>query len=105
MQKKDRSRDVRAEADIIEAPPAAEITILLREWNAGNEQAFEKLADLLYRDLHRAAHKYIPARGGRAAGPLLEWLAHSVHHPDRSQINLLNVAIPLFPCPARHFSD
>jgi RNA polymerase sigma-70 factor (ECF subfamily) len=59
MQKKDSPREVQAEAGVIEPPAVGEITGLLREWNAGNEQAFERVTELVYRDLRRAAHKYM----------------------------------------------
>ena len=36
-----------------------EITQLLRDWNAGDEQALAKLTPLLYKDLHRMAHRYM----------------------------------------------
>jgi RNA polymerase sigma-70 factor (ECF subfamily) len=36
-----------------------EITELLHEWGAGNEQALEKLTPLLYKELHRIAHRYM----------------------------------------------
>jgi len=36
-----------------------EITELLHEWGAGNEQALEKLTPLLYNELHRIAHRYM----------------------------------------------
>jgi RNA polymerase sigma factor (TIGR02999 family) len=58
MQKKDRSREAPADAGVFEVP-SGEITSLLRAWNAGDEQAFAKVAELIYRDLHRAAHKYV----------------------------------------------
>jgi RNA polymerase sigma factor (TIGR02999 family) len=47
----------------MEVQPAGEVTGLLRAWNAGNEQALQKLTDLVYQDLHRAAHCYM--RGER----------------------------------------
>jgi len=36
-----------------------EITELLHEWGAGNDQALEKLTPLLYTELHRIAHRYM----------------------------------------------
>jgi len=36
-----------------------EITRLLQGWNDGDEQALEKLTPVLYRELHRMAHRYM----------------------------------------------
>src|SRR5215470_4635615 len=36
-----------------------EITRLLQGWSDGDEQALEKLTPLLYRELHRMAHRYM----------------------------------------------
>ncbi len=68
MQKKASSHAVRAEADAIETPLTGEITGLLQAWNAGDEQALKQLADLVYPDLRRAAHKYM--RGERPSHTL-----------------------------------
>jgi RNA polymerase sigma factor (TIGR02999 family) len=35
------------------------ISHLLKEWNAGDEQALEQLTPLVYAELHRAAHRYM----------------------------------------------
>ncbi len=35
------------------------ITQLLRQWSGGNEQAFEKLAPVLYKELHRMARRHM----------------------------------------------
>jgi RNA polymerase sigma factor (TIGR02999 family) len=40
-------------------PDSHDITQLLRDWNEGDEHALEKLTSLLYKELHRIAHRYI----------------------------------------------
>ena len=40
-------------------PPTHEVTELLRAWSAGDESALEKLAPLVYDELHRTAHRYM----------------------------------------------
>ena len=78
MQKKASSHAVRAEADAIETPLTGEITGLLQAWNAGDEQALKQLADLVYQDLRRAAHKYM--RGERPSHTLQTTaLVHEVY--------------------------
>ena len=37
----------------------AEVTVLLRAWSQGNDSALEKLAPLVYDELHRAAQRYM----------------------------------------------
>lgn len=39
--------------------PDHEVTSLLRAWSAGDEQALNKLAPLVYQELHRTAHRYM----------------------------------------------
>jgi RNA polymerase sigma factor (TIGR02999 family) len=39
--------------------PAVEVTNLLHAWNGGDQQALQKLIDIVYDDLHRAAHRYM----------------------------------------------
>jgi RNA polymerase sigma factor (TIGR02999 family) len=36
-----------------------EVTSLLQAWSAGDEQALDKLAPLVYQELHRTAHRYM----------------------------------------------
>ena len=36
-----------------------EITRLLQDWSNGDEQALEKLTPVLYKELHRMAHRYM----------------------------------------------
>jgi RNA polymerase sigma-70 factor, ECF subfamily len=36
-----------------------EVTSLLQAWSAGDEQALDKLAPLVYDELHRTAHRYM----------------------------------------------
>jgi RNA polymerase sigma factor (TIGR02999 family) len=52
----------------MDVQPASEVTGLLKAWNAGDEQALQKLTDMVYQDLHRAAHRYM--RGERASHTL-----------------------------------
>ncbi len=40
-------------------PSAHEVTELLQAWSAGDEKALEKLAPLIYEELHRTAHRYM----------------------------------------------
>jgi RNA polymerase sigma-70 factor (ECF subfamily) len=40
-------------------PPSHEVTELLQAWSAGDESALEKLAPLVYDELHRTAHRYM----------------------------------------------
>ncbi len=47
----------------MEVQPTSEVTGLLQAWSGGDEQALQKLTDLVYQDLHRAAHGYM--RGER----------------------------------------
>jgi len=43
----------------MEPGSAPDVTGLLQAWQAGDEYAFGKLVDLVYQDLHRAAHRYM----------------------------------------------
>ena len=36
-----------------------EVTALLRQWQDGDPEALDKLAPLVYDELHRLAHRYI----------------------------------------------
>jgi RNA polymerase sigma factor (TIGR02999 family) len=40
-------------------PASGEITRLLQDWSDGDEQALEKLTPILYKELHRMAHRYM----------------------------------------------
>jgi len=40
-------------------PSVHEVTQLLRAWSAGNQDALDKLTPLVYRELHRAAKRYM----------------------------------------------
>jgi RNA polymerase sigma-70 factor (ECF subfamily) len=40
-------------------PPTHEVTELLQAWSAGDESALEKVAPLVYDELHRTAHRYM----------------------------------------------
>ena len=40
-------------------PEAHDVTRLLHAWNDGDEQALDRLTPLLYRELHRIAHRYL----------------------------------------------
>ncbi len=39
--------------------PDHEVTSLLQAWSAGDERALDKLAPLVYQELHRTAHRYM----------------------------------------------
>lgn len=39
--------------------PDHEVTSLLQAWSAGDQQALDKLAPLVYQELHRTAHRYM----------------------------------------------
>jgi hypothetical protein len=39
--------------------PDHEVTSLLQAWSAGDEQALDKLAPIVYQELHRTAHRYM----------------------------------------------
>lgn len=41
------------------SPSTHEVTGLLRAWSAGDAHALEELTSLVYRDLHRLAHRYM----------------------------------------------
>jgi RNA polymerase sigma-70 factor (ECF subfamily) len=44
----------------LESPhPSVEVTNLLQAWNGGDQQALQKLMDIVYEDLHRAAHRHM----------------------------------------------
>jgi RNA polymerase sigma factor (TIGR02999 family) len=45
-------------------PDSHDITQLLHDWNEGDAEALEKLTPLLYRELHRIAHRYIRRERG-----------------------------------------
>ena len=51
------------------APAPHEVTGLLQAWSAGNEEALEKLVPLVYRQLHRAARRYM---AGERSGHTLQ---------------------------------
>src|SRR4051812_45164486 len=38
-------------------PRASEVTLLLRAWSEGDQEALDKLTPLVYRELHRRAHR------------------------------------------------
>jgi RNA polymerase sigma-70 factor (ECF subfamily) len=40
-------------------PPVNDVTALLQAWSAGDQDALEKLAPLVYEELHRTAHRYM----------------------------------------------
>lgn len=49
---------VNAEHSMSEGPDH-EVTTLLQAWSAGDGQALDKLAPLVYQELHRTAHRYM----------------------------------------------
>ena len=62
----------------MEAPHSHEVTGLLRAWSAGDAEALEKLTPLVYRELHRAARRYMV---GERSGHTLQTTAliHEVY--------------------------
>ena len=62
----------------MEAPHSHEVTGLLRAWSAGDAEALEKLTPLVYRELHRAARRYM---GRERSGHTLQTTAliHEVY--------------------------
>jgi len=40
-------------------PPSHEVTALLLAWSGGDENALERLAPMVYEELHRTAHRYM----------------------------------------------
>jgi RNA polymerase sigma factor (TIGR02999 family) len=53
----------------MEEPRSHEVTGLLQAWSAGNEDALGKLVPLVYRQLHRAARRYM---AGERSGHTLQ---------------------------------
>jgi RNA polymerase sigma factor (TIGR02999 family) len=53
-------------------PPPHDVTALLQAWSAGDMAALEKLAPLVYDELHRTAHRYM---AGERAGHTLQTTA------------------------------
>ena len=53
----------------MEEPRTHEVTGLLQAWSAGNEDALGKLVPLVYRQLHRAARRYM---AGERSGHTLQ---------------------------------
>jgi|SRR5689334_11887842 RNA polymerase sigma factor (TIGR02999 family) len=43
----------------MESPSSHEVTALLHAWGAGDKGALDRLTVLVYRDLHRAAHRHM----------------------------------------------
>lgn len=54
------------------SPSTHEVIGLLRAWSAGDAHALEELTSLVYRDLHRLAHRYM---GGERPGHTLQTTA------------------------------
>jgi RNA polymerase sigma factor (TIGR02999 family) len=50
-------------------PPPHDVTALLQAWSAGDKAALDKLAPLVYDELHRTAHRYM---AGERAGHTLQ---------------------------------
>jgi RNA polymerase sigma factor (TIGR02999 family) len=45
-----------------EEPDAGEVTLLLRAWHAGDDDAYRRVSSILYNDLHRRAAQYMRRR-------------------------------------------
>jgi len=73
------------------SPSTHEVTALLRAWSAGDAHALEELTSVVYRHLHRLAHRYM---GGERPGDTLQTTA------------LINeVFLRLVPTPAVSWQD
>lgn len=53
-------------------PSSHDVTLLLKAWSAGDDQALEKLTPLVYRQLHQIAKRYM---GGERSGHMLQTTA------------------------------
>ena len=53
-------------------PSTDEVTQLLKAWSQGDDQALDKLAPLVYQQLHRAAHRHM---AGERSGHMLQTAA------------------------------
>jgi RNA polymerase sigma factor (TIGR02999 family) len=42
-----------------EIPPRRDVTLLLRAWGAGDRKALDRLTPLVYKELHRMAHRFM----------------------------------------------
>jgi RNA polymerase sigma factor (TIGR02999 family) len=65
-----------------------EITLLLRDWNLGDEEALPKLVPLVYKELHRMAHFYM--RGERPAHTLQTTALINEAYLRLSNLNQMN---------------
>ena len=41
------------------ASPGDDVTVLLRAWHGGDQAALARLAERVYAELHRVAHRYM----------------------------------------------
>jgi RNA polymerase sigma factor (TIGR02999 family) len=53
----------------LDTTPNHEVTLLLKAWSTGNEEALEKLTPLVYRQLHQIARRYM---AGERSGHTLQ---------------------------------
>jgi RNA polymerase sigma factor (TIGR02999 family) len=65
-----------------------EITLLLRDWNLGDEEALPKLVPLIYNELHRMAHFYM--RGERVEHTLQTTALINEAYLRLSNLNQMN---------------
>jgi RNA polymerase sigma-70 factor, ECF subfamily len=56
----------------LDTPSTHEVTLLLKAWSAGDEEALEKLTPLVYRQLHKIAKRYM---AGERSGHTLQTTA------------------------------
>jgi RNA polymerase sigma-70 factor, ECF subfamily len=54
------------------APAVSEVSMLLRAWSEGDQQALERMTPIVYKELHRLAHRYM---GRERAGHSLQTTA------------------------------
>ncbi|HWC99148.1 MAG TPA: sigma-70 family RNA polymerase sigma factor [Candidatus Sulfopaludibacter sp.] len=43
----------------MDSPPSADITVILKAWSGGDEEALGRLVPLIYQELKRLAHRYM----------------------------------------------
>ena len=60
----------------MKTPASAEVTKLLLAWGGGDERALDQLLPLVYRELHRAARRYM---AGERAGHTLQASVNEVY--------------------------
>jgi RNA polymerase sigma factor (TIGR02999 family) len=77
----------------MESPSIEDVTALLHAWSGGDKEALDRLTEVVYRDLHRAAHRYM-ARERKSHTLQTTGLIHEVYIEllDVGRINWQNRA-------------